>query len=366
MNQYDIFMNRLFAKAEGEGIPLVGTFELTSRCTLNCKMCYIHRSQNCEEVKAKEKSTEWWLQLAREARASGMLMLLLTGGEPLLREDFKDIYLGCREMGLLMSINTNGTLVDKDMVEFFKTYPPQRLNVTLYGTSPETYQKLCGNGDAYYKAMNAITSLKEAGVNVRINYTITPLNEKDTAGAQALGESLGVAVRIVSYMFAPVRACGGEAFRLSECEAARAEFDWRQRSLGDSFQRYAEAVVEGKILQKAEDVGDDCGERINCRAGSTTFWVTWDGEMRPCGMMTVPTVAVNGFDDAWQEIRKARENIILPPECTNCSMRSYCDMCAAVSFAETGRFDGVPGYACKKAKELRRLCKGYINHFENL
>lgn len=375
MNNYDVFMMMLFAKAEREKIPLSGTFELTSRCTLNCKMCYIHRSQNCEEVKAKEKSTGWWLQLAEKARASGMLMLLLTGGEPLLRDDFKEIYLGCRKLGLLVSVNTNGTLVDKDMVEFFKAYPPQRLNVSLYGTSPETYQKLCGNGEAYYKAVNAITSLKEAGVNVRINYTITPLNENDTAGVQALGESLGVEVRIVSYMFAPVRAGNGEAFRLSECEAAKAEFDWRQRRTDGSFEKFVQEIVEGKaphkpedstIPQRVDDLGDDCGERINCRAGSTTFWVTWDGEMRPCGMMTVPTVIVNGFDDAWREIRRARENIILPSECTNCSIRKHCDMCAAVSFAETGRFDGVPGYACKKAKELRRLCKSYLNHFENL
>ena len=110
-----------------------------------------------------------------------------------------------------------------------------------------------------------------------------------------------------------------------------------------------------------EEFGEICvdktGEKINCRAGSTVFWVTWDGKMTPCGMMITPSVEIKDFNSAWQYIRTEREKIMLPSECKNCSLRKICDVCAAVTFAETGRYDGVPTYACAKAKAYNRLCR---------
>ena len=91
-NAYNLFINKLFMKADLGKIPLAGTFELTSRCTLDCKMCYIHKGICNKEAQSREKSTEWWLKLAEECKKRGTLNLLLTGGEPLIRNDFKDIY----------------------------------------------------------------------------------------------------------------------------------------------------------------------------------------------------------------------------------------------------------------------------------
>ena len=77
-------------------------------------------------------------------------------------------------------------------------------------------------------------------------------------------------------------------------------------------------------------------------------------------MMNVPTVRISDFDEAWEEIHRARENIILPKECKTCPYVKICDVCAAVTLAETGEFGGVPEYACKKAEEYHRLCKNFI------
>ena len=156
---YDTFISRLFAKATQTGTPLSGTFELTSRCTLDCKMCYIHKKQQDAEILEKEKPTKWWLDLAKKAQESGMLLLLLTGGEPMLREDFDEIYLTCKKMGLLVTINTNATLIDEKKIQLFKENPPQRVNITLYGTSRETYGNLCGVPQAYDKVVWAIKAL---------------------------------------------------------------------------------------------------------------------------------------------------------------------------------------------------------------
>ena len=142
--KYQQFIDYLFYKSRKSGAPMSGTFELTSRCNLDCRMCYIHKRANDQTAIQGELSASDWINYAKEAQKSGMLLLLLTGGEPLLRPDFREIYIACINLGILISINTNGTMIDESMVEFFKKNPPLRVNLTLYGASPETYQRLCG------------------------------------------------------------------------------------------------------------------------------------------------------------------------------------------------------------------------------
>ena len=98
---YDAFISKIFSDADEKFIPLWGAFELTSRCPLDCKMCYVHKKENDCEAKSLEKSTEWWINLTEEAKNAGMFMLLLTGGEPLLRKDFEEIYLNAKKSGML-------------------------------------------------------------------------------------------------------------------------------------------------------------------------------------------------------------------------------------------------------------------------
>ena len=345
----------LFAKADARKIPLAGSFELTSRCTLDCKMCYIHRRSCDKAAAAQEKDASFWLDLATKARDAGMLILLLTGGEPMLRPDFDEIYRGCKKLGLLVSVNTNATLIDEDKLRLFCEYPPHKVSVTLYGASPETYGKLCGNASAYQKVIDSIYALKNSGVNLKLNYSITPDNVADIPAAVAFAKELDLPVVSTSYMFDPVRSCG-EAYRLSPEAAARSKLDWQRNMLGDEeLLRYLRADMP------PEPKGEECSKRINCRAGLSTFWVTWKGEMTPCGMMSAPNIPITDFGSAWDAIRKARENIYLPAECSGCELQKKCDMCAAVSLGETGRSDGVPPYACLKAHEYARLCADFIS-----
>lgn len=354
--EYDIFISGLFAKADKNGTPLSGAFELTSRCPLDCKMCYIHRKENdCEAIK-QEKTAEWWLRLAEEAKNAGMFMLLLTGGEPLLRKDFEEIYLGCQKMGLLVSVNTNGLLINDEKIKFFAENPPQRLNITLYGASAETYKNLCGNGEAFEKVLSAIIKLKQTGVKLKLNFTVTQYNVHDTEKVYELAKQLEIPIQPVSYMFPPVRI-GEKADRLTPEEAAQAQFDCQFLSMGEEkllrhIQNKATAVRVGEI----GECSDANGERIPCRAAKSTFWITWDGKMTPCGMMNKPMTEISDFNEAWESIKKARESIILPLKCKTCELRNYCDMCAAVTLAETGEFSGIPEYICKKAAQYKKLC----------
>lgn len=189
MNAYDIYNQRLFARADMLGVPLSGTFELTPRCNFRCKMCYIHRAEHDAAARAAERSAAQWLALAEQCCREGTLMLLLTGGEPLLRPDFREIYTGCKRMGLVLSVNTNASLIDDDMVELFAANPPRRVNITLYGASPETYGALCGSREAYARVVRAILNLQSAGVIVKLNFSVTPYNRHDAQAVYDLRRS---------------------------------------------------------------------------------------------------------------------------------------------------------------------------------
>lgn len=169
----------LYSKAAYKHIPIGGTFELTPCCNMNCKMCYIRMSKEEQERAGKLRTAKEWLQLGKVCRDSGMLFLLLTGGEPFLRPDFREIYEGLCRMGLLITINTNGTMITGETVEWLKKMPPSKMNVTLYGGSAEAYGELCGYRDGYQRATEAILMLKEAGIHVSINVSFTEENAKD-------------------------------------------------------------------------------------------------------------------------------------------------------------------------------------------
>ena len=79
----------LHTRACRAGTPLAGNFELTARCNFDCKMCYVHLTAEEQRRRGRELTADEWLAIAEEARSHGMLFLLLTGGEPLIRADFR-------------------------------------------------------------------------------------------------------------------------------------------------------------------------------------------------------------------------------------------------------------------------------------
>ena len=140
------------------------------------------------------RTAKEWLALAEEAKKQGMVYLLLTGGEPFLRPDFREILSGLNKIGLLISINSNGTLIDEDVIAWLKESPPCRVNVTLYGASDATYERLCGNPQGFSQAVRGIRLLKEAGIVVKLNCSVTPHNVGDLDDIFAFAKREGLLV----------------------------------------------------------------------------------------------------------------------------------------------------------------------------
>jgi len=341
----------LHSKGRKQGLPIGGNFELTARCNFNCPMCYVHLKQEDIDAQGRELTAKQWLDLAQAARDQGMVFALLTGGEPFVRKDFFEIYGAMKAMGLLVSINSNGSMLSGEIRRKLLDNPPLRINISLYGGCNETYRSMCGQ-PAFDQVVENIRALKEGGIDVCINLSVTPYNRQDIEKIFAIAGSLGIHVRSTSYMYPSVRVNGefGCGNRLTPEEAAEATVEMdRLRFTPEEFTLRAENVHK-LIAVEPKECAADMEEGVLCRAGSTAFWLTWDGRMLPCGMMPGPAAypLEMGFDAAWQEIRRQTAAIRRPHKCTTCPKKDICPACAAVYITETGAFDQVPEYVCRQ------------------
>lgn len=348
-----------YQKAAKNRIPISGTFELTPRCNMNCRMCYIRMTEAELRARGREFTAQEWIAMGRTCAERGMLFLLLTGGEPFLRKDFREIYTGLKELGLLISINTNATLIDEETVHWLAQDPPTKINVTLYGGGNETYRRLCGHPTGFDAATRAIDMMKEAGIFMDINTSFTRYNIADMEAMTAFGKSRGIRVNAATYMFPPVRNAREGAvdeevrFTPEEAGVARA----RSEILTMEPEELERRLCGLHAGQCAESRTDDCerttDEKMGCMAGRASFWITWDGRMIPCGMLNQPVARPfeQGFDPAWQHITEQTDQLFMPPECGACDKRFACTVCGALCVAESGGISHKkPEYLCRQTE----------------
>ena len=345
------------------GIPIAGNFELTARCNFNCPMCYVH--MNAEEIakKGRELTAQEWISIAEEAKDKGMIFVLLTGGEPFIRKDFFEIYNAMKDMGLMISINSNGSMLEGKVLEQLLENPPFRINISLYGGCNETYQRMCGL-PMYDKVLKNICILKENDVDVRLNLSITPYNCDDMEMIYKISERYQIPVKASSYMYPPIRLKKesiGNGNRLSPEKSAEYSVKWDHLRFTDEEFKIRAANMKKLLAVDEDECSIDMADGVRCRAGSTSFWITWDGQMRPCGMMPGPTTypLKVGFDAAWDKLREETEKISISSKCASCNKKEVCGVCAAVCVTETGKFDGVPKYMCERTEEIIYLTQKY-------
>lgn len=355
--------DHLYGKAAQKGVPLGGAFELSPVCNFKCKMCYVRKSlsQIHEEGKSLIPRREWE-QIAAECREAGTLYLLLTGGEPFLYPEFPQLYETLHRMGFLLSINTNGTLIDKETLQWLKKIAPTRINMTLYGASRASYGRICGQEEGYDRAMEALRLLTEAKIPVVINASMIPENGEDLEKILEIGKSYGLNTRLSTYMFPPVRRDREESDSRFTPETA-AEMFLRKCKAQFTPEKLQEMFLKE---QQREENGENWGsqeEHMQCRAGRSSFWLSWEGKMVACGLFPEPLETEpfrEGFYPAWQRLTKAVRQMQVLEECRDCPRRRICNPCAATVHAECGDVNGKPDYLCKMAQCIYEEMCAYL------
>ncbi len=359
--------DRLWEKAGKEGFPLTAAFELLPVCNLSCKMCYVRKSMKEVQQEGGLKDGKWWLEKAKEASSYGLLFPLLTGGEPFLHPDFRQILTGMQDMGMQVSINSNATLIDRETAKWLGNHVPNRINITLYGASEKTYENLCGDGNAYKKVCDAVQWLKEYQVPVKFNTSITPQNVQDLEEMIRFAKKVESPIQAAYYMFPPVRRNQdmiGQNDRLTPEEAglARVKADFLQGEpewFVGMAKRFSYFVpLEKCNLQPDENVK----MKMSCRAGHCSFWLDWQGNMRNCGMYSSVTLSTENrdFGEVWKELREQTHKVRYAPVCAVCPNQPLCHSCIAMVANECGDINGKPEYLCRMTQAAAKYYQEYL------
>ena len=358
----------LLEQARRTHTPANGSIELLPLCNMNCDMCYVRLSREEMKRQGRLRTADEWLEIGRQMKEAGVLFLLLTGGEPFLYPDFRRLYLELRKMGMIITINTNGTLIDEELAVFFGKYKPRRVNITLYGTDEETYASLCHYPGGYEKTLRGIRLLREHGVDVKVGGSLTRANRADLDKLLDVEKELGIPVRVDTYMMPATRERSlpyNMQSRLDPEEAARARIHALKREMGpELFPQYVrQSVYRADHPESVESVPG----HMSCMAGQCSFTINWQGEMRPCVILSEPAVSVFDvdFEAAWKYIVEETHKILLNAKCTSCHMRHLCRTCAASALLETGSYSGVPDYMCRYAEESLRILREEWENIQN-
>lgn len=344
-------------KATIDKVPINGILELTPHCNMRCNMCFVQLTTAESTKLGSIYSGEEWIRLAQEMQKKGMLFVLLTGGEPLTHPDFKQIYLALKEMGMIITINTNGTLIDEEWAEFFGKYPPRRINITLYGKDEDTYNRLCHYAKGYEKTIRAIELLQARNISIKLNGSITPDNYKDIDDLIRVAEAKKLHWKFDTYMYPAAKErqlVFDQESRLSPEKGARVRVDiMKKQHTREEFlsvvKHYQDAVEQSIAIDVPLEIG--------CRAAKSSFCINWQGKMRPCVMMNKPEYEVFevGFVTAWNTMVDDMAQMRMSVECSRCKYKDICTTCAACAYWEAGAFDALPGYMCRYTKEIYRL-----------
>ena len=358
----------LLAQAKQTRTPANGSIELLPLCNMNCDMCYVRLSREEMERQGRLRTADEWLEIGRQMKDAGVLFLLLTGGEPFLYPDFKRLYLGLRQMGMILTINTNGTLIDEDLAEFFGKYKPRRVNITLYGTDEETYAELCHYPGGYERTLRGIRLLRERGVDVKVGGSLTRANKGDLDRLLDVEKELGIPVRVDTYMMPATRERElpyNMQSRLGPEEAARARIHALKREMGPEL--FPQYVHQSVYMADHPEPAESKPGHIACMAGQCSFTINWQGEMRPCVILNKPAFSVFelGFEEAWKRIVEETGKIRLNSKCSVCRARHLCRTCAASALLEAGSFEALPEYMCRYAEESLRLLRKERERIDN-
>lgn len=356
----ETFEKYLNEKAFQTHTPLNACLELLPLCNMNCDMCFVRLSPEEMAEQGHLRTGKEWIALAEQMQKAGTLFVSLTGGEPLLYPDFKEVYLGLRSLGMIITINTNGTLIDEKWADFFAKNKPRRINITLYGADDEAYRKLCHYPNGFEKTLRGIWLLRTHGIDVKINGSIVKANHNDLRALVDFAKKLDTAVVIETYMMPATRERTQPynfQSRLKPEDAAARKLEYIGETLypEERKEQYKEMIKTVNDTPSREQIPG----KMECQAGRVLFFINWQGYMRPCVMLTEPSIPVfeMEFNKAWKQLQEGVAKYRLSAMCHACTLRNICQTCAACAYWETGDYQGTPEYMCRYTKETLRLLK---------
>lgn len=313
--------------------------EITSRCNLGCVHCYISNSGD----------REWDLSLTGiksiidQLSEEGCLWLLITGGEPLMRPDFPEIYTHVKARGILPILFTNGTLVSDEIADLLESMPPYSVEISIYGSTQQTFEAVTGVPGSFRQCMEGIRRLLSRGIRLHLKTMALTLNVDEIPTMKSLSEDLGVPFRFDTMLNCAIDGDHGPVEnRLSPEMTVSLDEQDRDRmgtwhDLVDKF--------PGKV---------QFTDRIfQCGAGLCTFHIDCRGHLSVCMMYREKSYDLTDgtFREGWRlylpDVLKRKWSREVA--CSSCTLKSMCGQCPGWGYLEHGDPEKTVEYLCRVA-----------------
>ena len=321
IGSFSTFKETLIREAYRTNTPISVSFELTPRCNLCCKMCYVHLED--DQIHKPTLTTHQWIKIIDEAFDCGLLFATLTGGEALLHPGFEEIYNHLFDLGIFVTIKTNGVLLTEKIIELFTRRKPYCVTISVYGGNEDSYEAVTGKRVFSIVDKN-IQNAKRAGIPIKLALTtskyLDPFFDQTLSYIAKTGLHFGMSTFLIDAR--PETGRHLDEYGLSTEKMVEAIKAKRKSELTITEERRPEPLIIDE-LQSVPLKG------LRCSAGRTGCSIEWDGIMRACmgvnGGESYPLEV--GFQSSWKILNEAVRNASFPQECASCNIRSKCSYC---------------------------------------
>ncbi len=332
------FLKALYQKAHALRAPIFASIELSKRCNLHCRHCYL------QELAGIEIDTSGWVTILQSLEKAGCLHLLLTGGEPLIRADFDTIYTEACRLGLLVSVFTNATLITSSVIRLFERYPPYEIEITILGAQPATHDAITGMPGSFTATIQAIQKMQRHGHMVNLKTIVMHPNWNQLHLMREMAHQLGCGFRFDTAVFSRLNGDSTpQKLRITTRQSLDLDLEDQPR-----VESWLNRCTLG--LPPSSD-----SSLYACAAGVTKCHISADGKLYPCILSThsLGDLTVVSFDELWNHnarIWRQKAVKIRPSPCIGCPARLYCPACPAINKLECGDERIPPDFFCTIGK----------------
>jgi radical SAM protein with 4Fe4S-binding SPASM domain len=344
---YGEFSADLHSRQAGQRVPLQVSIEVTRRCPLECLHCYNNLPMGDLEAKRRELTKEEHFRVLDELVEMGCFWLLYTGGEIFARKDFLEIYTYAKQKGFLITLFTNGTMVNEKIADYLAEWPPFAIEITLYGRTRETYEKLTMIPGSYDRCLRGIKLLKERKLPLKLKTVATSINKHEVMAMRRFAEEeLGVEFKMDGQINPRIDCSQSPlAVRLTPEEVVA--LDMAAPKGKSEYLRLAKHDLERPANLSQIDTMYFCG------GGMNSFAINAWGEIGICVISQQDTFSLRtaGVNAVWQEsllqLRNRKRTRLT--KCVQCRIQSMCGMCPANGEMENADRESPVEFLCHVA-----------------
>lgn len=344
---YGEFSGDLHRRHAGERLPLQVSIEVTRRCPLECLHCYNNLPMADAEARRRELSKEEHFRILDELAEMGCFWLLYTGGEIFARKDFLEIYTCAKKKGFLITLFTNGTIVNEQIADYLTEWPPFSIEITIYGSTRETYEALTGIPGSYDRCLRGIRLLKERSLPLKLKTVATSINKHEVLAMRQFAEQeLGVEFKMDGQINPRIDCSQSPlAVRLSPEEVVA--LDMSSAKVANEYLKMAKKDLENPANLSLS------GSVYFCGGGMNSFAINAYGEIGICVISQQETFSIRerGVGAVWEgallQLRQRKRSRLT--KCVQCRIQSLCGMCPANGEMENGDRETPVEFLCHVA-----------------